>query len=55
MTTAARVPFSPSAAIREGMVSGGVAMTARSGVSGTSSMLKKQSLPAIRRCLGLTS
>ena len=54
MTTAARVPLSPSAEIREGMVSGGVAMTASSGGSGSSSMLRKQSWPAIRRCLGLT-
>ena len=53
-TTAARVPFLPSAAIRPGTVSGGVAMTARSGASGRSSMLWKASYPLTRRCLGLT-
>ena len=53
-TTAVRVPFFPSSAIRPGIVCGGVAMTARSGTSGRSPMLRNASCPAIRRCLGLT-
>ena len=38
MTTAARVPFLPSASTIPGTVSGGVLMTARSGTNGRASM-----------------
>ena len=41
MTSAARVPFVPSAPMSAGMVLGGVTITASSGASGRSSMLAK--------------
>ena len=55
MTTAARVPRVPSSAISPGTVSGGVAITARSGTSGRLAMSRWTGTPPIDRWSGLTS
>jgi hypothetical protein len=57
MTTAARVPRSPSRAIRPGISAGGEAMTARSAVSGRSETERYASTPCTavsRACTGIT-
>jgi NAD(P)-dependent dehydrogenase (short-subunit alcohol dehydrogenase family) len=54
MTTAARVPLRPSSPIMPGNVSGGVAITARSGMCGSSSILAKHARSRTVFLLALT-
>ena len=54
-TTAARAPRAPRSAISAGIVAGGVAITARSGVPGRAETLGKHGRPATSVSCGLTA